>query len=122
YPVSEADQHIDVTITRAGNTSGAASVSFSTSDTAGALNCNVVVGVASSRCDSETRIGTVRFAAGETARTISVLIIDDSYPEGPESFTISLSNPSRASLGSPSSATVHITDNDLTNGVNPIDQ
>src|SRR5437773_3163351 len=122
YPVGEGEQHIDVTITRAGDTSGAASVSFTTGDTAGALNCNVVGGGASSRCDYETRIGTVRFAGGETAKTVSVLIIDDSYLEGPESFTISLSNPSGASLGSPSSATVNITDNDLANGVNPIDQ
>ena len=46
-----------------------ASVRFTTSDTAGALNCNVVSGnVASSRCDYEIRIKTIRFAAGETSK------------------------------------------------------
>src|SRR5207248_9779287 len=73
------------------------------------------------RCDYEARFATVKFATGETSKTISVFIIDDSYLEGPETFSVNLSNPSGASLGTPSTATVTISDNDIANGPNPID-
>lgn len=121
YPVGEGDKQVDLTLTRTGDTTGAASVRFTTSDTAGAFNCNVLSGVASSRCDYEIRIKTIRFAAGETSKTISVFIIDDTYADGSESFNVSLSNASGAALGAQSSATVSIADNDVGNGVNPID-
>jgi hypothetical protein len=121
YNVGEGDQRVTLTVTRTGDASGAATVRFATDDAAGAQNCNVVTGVASSRCDYETRISTIKFAAGETARTISIFIVDDSYLEGPENFTVSLRNPSGASLGSQSTASVVITDNEIANGVNPID-
>ncbi|PYS77398.1 MAG: hypothetical protein DMF70_16670 [Acidobacteria bacterium] len=48
-------------------------------------------------------------------------LVDDFYAEGTETFTISLNNPSGATLGAQSTTTVTITDNDETNGVNPID-
>ena len=79
-------------------------------------------GSASSRCDYSTAIGTVTFAAGETSKIISIPIVDDSYAEGSESFTVSLTNPTGSSLGPPTTATITINDNEITNGVNPIDQ
>ena len=121
YTVGEAGGHVDTIVTRSGDTAGAASVSFATSDQAGTQNCNAKNGFASSRCDYEARFATVKFAPGETAKTISVLIIDDSYLEGPETFSVNLSNPVGASLGSPPMATVTIIDNDLADGPNPID-
>lgn len=121
YPVREGDKQVDLTVTRSGDTSGTASVRFATSDTAGAQNCNAVTSVASSRCDYEIRIKTIRFAAGETSRTISVFIIDDAYADGEEAFDITLSDASGAALGAQSSAKVDISDNEFANGVNPID-
>src|SRR5207253_7334284 len=59
---------------------------------------------------------------GETSKTVSVLIVNDSYLEGPETFNVSLSNPTGASLGSQSTAMVTINDNDASTGANPIDQ
>ena len=111
-----------MTVTRTGNTSGAATVSYATSDTA-STNCAILnSGKASSHCDYETTLGTLRFAAGETSKTISIPIIDDSYAEGTENLTVMLSNVSGATLGSPSTATIAILDNETTNGANPIDQ
>ena len=121
YFVNEGSSRVDVTITRSGDTSGAASVGFATSDPAGAQNCNVKNGFASSRCDYEARFATVRFAPGETSKTISVFMVDDSYQEGPETFNVILSNSVGASLGTPGIATVTIIDNDQTDGANPID-
>ena len=119
--VSESAGRATVSVTRLGNTTGAASVNYSTSDSSGANKCNVNSGNASSRCDYGQTIGTLNFAPGETLKTIVVPLTDDAYAEGNENFTISLSNASGAILGSPNIATITIADNETTAGTNPID-
>ena len=57
--------------------------------------------------------GTLTFAAGDASKTISVSVTDDSIDEPDETFTVSLSSPSNATLGSTASSTVTITDNDM---------
>lgn len=120
YSVGEADGHVTITINRTGDTTSAASVDYATSDTAGLQPCSLFNGVASQRCDYATTIGTLRFASGEASKTISIPIVDDSYAEGSESFTITLSNATGESLGSVQTATITISDNDATSGGNPI--
>lgn len=123
FSVTEGTNTLNVQVTRSGDTSVVSAVDYATSDTAGANNCSVINGVASSRCDYLTTLGTLRFAAGEVSKTISIPIIDDVYAEGSESFTISLSNVSGATLGAQATATLTITDNESVNGSsNPIDQ
>ena len=123
YTVAEGSGSATVTVTRTGNTSGMASVNYATSDTAGANNCNAVGSVASARCDYETTLGTLNFAPGEVSKSITIFIVDDSYPENSEAFNVTLSNPlgSGAGLGTPASATVTITDTDSSTSANPID-
>ncbi len=67
-------------------------------------------------------MGTLHFGPGENSKTISIPIVDDSFAEGNESFTVSLSNATGTNLGSPSTVTVIINDNETSNGLNPIDQ
>ena len=122
FSITEASTGVPVTVTRTGDTSGASTVDYTSSDIAGLINCNVINGIASSRCDYATSIGTLRFAAGETSKIISIPIVDDAYAEGNESFTITLSGATGVALGSPDSATVTINDNETVNGPNPIDQ
>ena len=122
YSVGEGDQRVTLTVTRAGDMSAAASVGFVTSDSAGSQPCNVFNGLASSRCDYLISFGTVQFAAGESSKTFSIPIIDDSHAEGTETFTVSLNNPSGAALGAQSATTVMIVDNDSVTGPNPVDQ
>jgi hypothetical protein len=117
--VVEDAGHVIITVTRTDST-GAATVNYATSDPAGLTNCNVINGIASSRCDYATSVGTLHFATGETSKTISIPVIDDNFSEGNESFTLTLSNPTGATLGSISSSTITITDNASTAG-NPID-
>jgi len=62
----------------------------------------------------------VTFAPGETTKTVSVFIVDDSLKEGSETFSVGLTNASNATLGT-ATATVTIADNDAANGSNPID-
>jgi len=123
YSVTEGTSTLNVQVTRLGATSFFSTVDYATSDTAGANNCNVTANVASSRCDYLTTLGTLYFDAGETSKTISIPIIDDAYAEGNESFTITLSNATNATLGSPATATLTIADNETVNGSsNPIDE
>ncbi len=122
YSRGEGGGNATVIVTRTGNTFGASTVAYATSDTAGANNCNVTNGEASSRCDYLMTIGTLQFGANETSKTISVPIVDDAYAEGlGEILTIGLSNPSGATLGVNYGAQIIITDNDANNGANPID-
>src|SRR6185503_13191518 len=62
---------VTIGVSRSGDVSVPASVDYSTSDIAQADPCNVS-GMASSRCDYVTRLGTLQFAAGETMKTISI--------------------------------------------------
>lgn len=123
YSVTEGTNTLIVVVTRSGDASGVFTVDYATSDTAGANTCNVVNGIASSRCDYLTTIGTLHFGVAETSKTIAIPIVDDAYTEGDETFTITLSNVSGATLGSPATATLMIHDNGPENGgANPIDQ
>ncbi len=119
YSAAESVGNVQVSFTRT-ETSSAGSVDYATSDPAALTECNVVNGVASSRCDYATSIGTVRFAAGESLKSVFIPIVNDSYAEGTENFTISISNPIGASLGPITSVTIAIQDNDSSNGSNPL--
>ncbi|HEV7744799.1 MAG TPA: Calx-beta domain-containing protein [Pyrinomonadaceae bacterium] len=122
YTIGEVAPSATITVTRTGNATGIASVNYATSDAAGATDCNTMGSLASSRCDYETKHGTLDFAPNELSKTISVFLIDDSYTENTEAFNISLSNVvgSGAVLGTPASATVNITDDDFSPHANPI--
>src|SRR6266571_6692826 len=120
YSVNEGDGHATITVTRTGDTSGSASVDYKTIDDPASIRCDVFNHTAYARCDYATTLDTLTFAPGETSKTFAIPIIDDSYAEGNETFQVTLSNASGASLGSPATATVTITDNDVVNGPNPI--
>ena len=121
YSVNEAAPNAAITVSRTGDTSGPSTVGYATSDTSGASNCNVNSGLASSRCDYLTTIGTLHFAANETSKPITIPIVDDAYAEGSENLIFTLNSPTGATLGTTTSATVTIIDNEATNGANPID-
>ena len=111
YTVSEGAGTFTVTVTRTGNTTAAAAVDFITNS-----------GTASERSDFTTALGTLRFAAGDASRTFTIFITDDALVEFDETITLSLDNPTGASLGTPNTVTLTITDNDTTPAAaNPID-
>jgi hypothetical protein len=122
--VNEGAGRAQVNVSRTGDQTIAVSVNYATTDNAGLSACNTVnSGIASSRCDYATTVGTLRFAAGETSKTISIPLVDDVWAEGSEAFRLTLSNPGGgAGLGA-SSSTITITDNESATGnSNPIDQ
>lgn len=120
YTVSEGAGNLNLPVIRSGDPAIPVTVNYSTSDQAGSLPCDTVIGIASSRCDYAPSGGTLQFAAGETSKIISIPLVDDGLIEGTERFALSLSSPGGASLGSNSSATISITDNDSTGGAPPL--
>ncbi len=88
-----------LTVTRTGTTLVPASVTWTTAD-----------GTASHPGDYTSATGTVRFAASDTSKTITVDITADSTAESAETFSVTLSDPVDARLGSAATATVTVTD------------
>jgi Calx-beta domain len=125
YMVGEGDGHVTITVTRTGDTSGPGTVDYRTLDTdtftVGCADTVNNLGSAYSRCDFATVVGTLSWAAGDgSSKSFDVPIIDDSYHEGNETFNVILSNPTGGTLGSTSTATITIVDNDTVDGPNPI--
>jgi uncharacterized repeat protein (TIGR01451 family) len=125
YNVAEGAGFRTITVERSVDTSQAVTVDYVSSDhsnPADFIPCTAAgAGQASSRCDFTTAIGTLRFAAGETSKTFNVLISNDNYVEGTETFELALSNPSGgAVLAVPSTATVSILDDATEPATNPI--
>jgi glucose/arabinose dehydrogenase len=109
-----------ITVTRAGDTSGTASVDYRTVDDNTPVRCDAVNGTAYARCDYATTTGTLTFAPGETQQTFTIPIIEDAYVEGSETLALALFNPSGATLGAQATATLNIADNDVPGEPNPI--
>ncbi|PWT83480.1 MAG: hypothetical protein C5B44_00525 [Acidobacteria bacterium] len=111
YLFSESLAAATLTVTRTGSTTGVSTVDFVTTD-----------GTAEQRDDYTTTAGTLTFYPGETTKTITVPITDDLYPEANETFDVTLSNPTAATLTGISTATVTILDNDAGQAsTNPLD-
>jgi sugar lactone lactonase YvrE len=120
--VNESAGFATVTVTRAGDISRAATVLFSTTDTAGLQSCTLANGKASERCDYGTAVGRLEFAVGQTSRTFTIPIVDDALVEGDETLSVNLNGAAGALLGATSTATLTIIDNDSTPATqNPAD-
>ena len=74
-------------VTRMGQSTETVTVRYATSD-----------GTAEAGPDYTAANGTLTFGVGETAKAISVEVVDDGSAEGDETFTVSLSMPQHATL------------------------
>jgi hypothetical protein len=102
YSASEGVGSVTVAVYRDGGSYDQETVDYATSD-----------GTARAGSDYAATSGTLVFGPGETYRTISIPILDDSEDEEDETFTFALSNPSGgASIASPAAAVVTIVDDD----------
>jgi len=99
YSVSEAAGTVNVTVTRQGDTAGAASVSI-----------GATPGTATTPADFSMGSTTLEFMAGEVSKPVAVGIVADTLLEGPEAFTVTLSNSSAGLFIGLGAATVTIGD------------
>jgi hypothetical protein len=98
-----------VTVTRTGSANGEAFVDYATTD-----------GSAIDRKDYTAALGRLHFITGETMKSFEIVISDDRFDDDAESFTISLNNPVGATLGSQTTTSVMIGDNDSADGPSPV--
>ena len=84
----EDDTAVEFVVTLAPASSDTVTVDYATSD-----------GTATAGEDYTATSGTLTFAAGDTTKTVSVPIADDTVDDGGETFTLTLSNASGAALG-----------------------
>lgn len=113
FSTTEASIAATVTVIRPCNASGTITVDYATSD-----------GTALQQSDYTIAVGKLIFAPGEVSKTITILVNEDAYVENDETVTLTLSNPTGGAIfGSPSTATLTITDNDTAPPTtNPIDE
>jgi hypothetical protein len=102
YTVTQSSGTLKISVSRVGGSSGAVSVAYATAN-----------GTAVAGTDYTASTGTLNWADGDSAaKTLSVAISNGSPFSGSRSFKVALSNPStRASIGSPGTATVTINGN-----------
>lgn len=99
---NEDGGNIGLSVERTGGADGMVSIDWATSD-----------GTATDPDDYDDGSGTLMFDDGVTSFGVSIPIVDDGDIEGHETFTVTLSNPTGgASLGSPSTITVRIIDDE----------
>jgi hypothetical protein len=103
YAVAEGTATLSVPVRRSGGTSGSASVTVTVSSGTATAGADYTV----------TSPVTLSWSDGDAAdKNVTITIVNDVQPESSETFQIALSNAVGASLGSPSSATATISDND----------
>jgi glucose/arabinose dehydrogenase len=102
--VDEAAGTATIQVDRIGGTTGSVSVNYATSN-----------GTATAGADYTASSGTITFAAGETSKSIAIPITNDTTPERNETFSVTLSSPVGAVLGSKTTITETINDDDVGN-------
>jgi hypothetical protein len=100
--VNEGDGSLTITVIRSGQIDLPVSIDYSTNNDV-AIAGQDYIGVS----------GTLNFAAGETSKSFTIQIIDDSIFESTETFNVALSNPIGASLVIPSNALISIAENEV---------
>lgn len=110
YSVTEGTPTINVVVNRVGGSNVEASVRLYVN---GAGNGSM--GSAWQPSDFGSTPALISFAPGETSKTITIPIVDDSSTEWTEAFSIQLYSPMNdASVGTPAKTTVSILDNEST--------
>lgn len=99
---SETAGTVTLAVRRTGGTVGTATVRYATTNV-----------TATAGADYTLATGLLSFAAGETNKTFTVRVTNDTTPESDETFDVELSSPTgEATLGGVDTTTVTLTDND----------
>ncbi len=100
-PRARGSSQATITVQRTGATAPVVSVPYSTSN-----------GTALAGLDYTATSGVLTFASGQTSKTFTVPIVNDTLAEGGQTVNLALGTPIGALLTTPSTATLTITDND----------
>lgn len=125
YTVAEGAGALTVTVIRSNVTSVISNVSWAVPiEPFTFAPCAEVHNTASIHCDYTIINGILTFNPGETTKSFTILINDDVYVEGNETFSMQLVNVDGGApvVGQPNMTTITITDNDIVPPTtNPLD-
>jgi hypothetical protein len=111
FNTSEGAGSFQITLTRVGDTSVETVITYSAQDV-----------TAQQGDDLSTALGIIVFAPGETTKSITLFITDDSYVESAESITLTLRATGESVIGEQATTSFTINDNDTNvGGANPVD-
>jgi hypothetical protein len=110
YSVSEASASVAVTVVRGGPTGSTVTVSVRTTDTGTA---DGGAGPCGTGLDFTAVDQLLTFNPGETSKSVTIPLCQDTEVDGPETIGLALEDAVGATLGTPSTATVQITENDV---------
>ena len=99
--VNETDGTVVLTVNLFPASSGTVTVDYATSDI-----------TADAGMDYTATLGTLTFMPGETSKTITVTLLNDTVYDDTERFRVTLSNPTGAALSAASFANVNISNDD----------
>lgn len=105
YSVKESQPSAIVAVKRSGPLTGTVKVDYAMGDVGDTATAGV---------DYKAASGTLTFPSGVSIRHLVVPILRDTLVEGPETVTLTLSNPVESSLGGASHAILTILDDDVT--------
>lgn len=102
FSVNENAGQATIVVKRVGGNNGTVTVQYATGN-----------GTASAGADYAAKSGVLTFNAGDTSKSFTVPILEDTTDENTETVNLTLSNPTGgASLGTPKTAVLSILDND----------
>ncbi|MFC1925707.1 Calx-beta domain-containing protein [Chloroflexota bacterium] len=104
YAVGEGEGIAEITVNLSGVSASVITVDYTTSDDTATAGADYIV-----------TSGTLTFTAGETSKTFTIVINDDTTVEGDETISLTLSNPTNIGLTA-STAVLTISDNDKAPG------
>ncbi|MFM6252211.1 MAG: Calx-beta domain-containing protein, partial [Dolichospermum sp.] len=107
--LSPSNQTIVEGLTTPQNASYTVTLSQASNQTV-SVNYATANGTATAGLDYTATNGTLTFAPGATSQVINIPILNDSFNEADETFTLTLSSPTNAILGAGTAATTTITD------------
>jgi len=98
YQATEGDGVVVLTVNRLGGTKNTVAVAYATTN-----------GTAISTQDYTAVSGSLTFEPGEQSKTLSILVLRDTYSDSGEYFTVTLSNPTNgAQVDSPNVASITV--------------
>ncbi len=106
--IGENAGHVSLAIDRAGDLSQAASVEFATIRTGSSQ--------ATAGTDYQATVQRVAFAAGESRKSVDVVLNDNTAPNATKTFGAVIRYPENADIGSQDETVISITDNDTSPG------
>ncbi|HIK55710.1 MAG TPA: DUF4347 domain-containing protein [Synechococcales cyanobacterium M55_K2018_004] len=109
--VSEAAGGVTVTVVRTGNVQERMTVEYTTNEIGGE-SAQAGIDYITPALNGRANTGQIVFEVGETAKTFTIPIVNDSFVEGNETFAIGIQNPSSGTLRAPRTQLITIVDDD----------